>query len=268
MSAAPRALIAAPGMRVVREAEIVLKLAASSADLQRSSATIAQAMTDPIGRVVVIEDEQPVRDAVLAALRAERFSATAFADVPRSAEVLALAPDLAILDVLLPSGNGFQLARSLRQQHELPIIFLTARDAVADRVAGLELGADDYLVKPFALEELMARVRAVLRRRGAIPQVLEIEQLIVDEEHGFAARAGQELALTWTELRLLAFLMRHRGQALSKDQLLTQVWGYDAYDHNLVEVHVSALRRKLEASAAGGARLIHTVRGIGYRFSP
>jgi DNA-binding response OmpR family regulator len=225
-------------------------------------------MGEPIGRVVVIEDEQPVRDAVLAALRAERFTASGFDDLPRPGDVLAVAPDLAILDVLLPSGNGFELARSLRQRRELPIIFLTARDAVADRVAGLELGADDYLVKPFALEELMARVRAVLRRRGAIPQVLEVERLLVDEEHGFALRAGRDLGLTWTELRLLAFLMRHRGQALSKDQLLTQVWSYDAYDHNLVEVHISALRRKLETTGAGGARLIHTVRGIGYRFSP
>jgi len=222
-------------------------------------------MGEPIGRVVVVEDEQAVRDAVLAALRAERFRATAFEDLPHPADVIALAPDLAILDVMLPTGDGFALAKSLRQQRELPIIFLTARDAVADRVAGLELGADDYLVKPFALEELMARVRAVLRRRGTIPQVLELERLLVDEEHGFAARAGRELALTSTELRLLAFLMRHRGQALSKDQLLTQVWGYDAYDHNLVEVHISALRRKLEAD---GPRLIHTVRGIGYRFSP
>jgi DNA-binding response OmpR family regulator len=222
-------------------------------------------MGQPIGRVVVIEDEQPVRDAVLAALRGERFTATGFADLPSAGDVLAVAPDLAILDVLLPSGNGFQWARSLRQRREVSIIFLTARDAVADRVAGLELGADDYLVKPFALEELMARVRAVLRRRGVIPQVLEVERLLVDEEHGFAARDGHELALTATELRLLAFLMRHRGQALSKDQLLTQVWGYDAYDPNLVEVHISALRRKLEAH---GPRLIHTVRGIGYRFSP
>jgi len=94
--------------------------------------------------------------------------------------------------------------------------------------------------------------------------VLEVEQLLVDEEHGFATRSGHHLPLTSTELRLLAFLMRHRGQALSKDQLLTQVWGYDAYDHNLVEVHISALRRKLESH---GPRLIHTVRGIGYRFS-
>jgi two-component system OmpR family response regulator len=217
-------------------------------------------MSEPIGRVVVIEDEPSVRDAVLAALRAVGFD-----DLPRPADLLGLAPDLAILDVLLPSGDGFALARVLRQRHELPIIFLTARDAVADRVAGLELGADDYLVKPFALEELMARVRAVLRRRGAIPQVLEVGRLLVDEEHGFAARNGRPLALTATELRLLAFLMRHRGQALSKDQLLTQVWGYDAYDRNLVEVHISALRRKLEAT---GPRLIHTVRGIGYRLSP
>jgi DNA-binding response OmpR family regulator len=157
-------------VRLVGEPEIELKRGASSADLQGASGTIADAMGEPIGRVVVIEDEQPVRDAVLAALRAERFTATAFDDLPRPRDVLAVAPNLAILDVLLPSGNGFELARLLRQQHELPIIFLTARDAVADRVAGLELGADDYLVKPFALEELMARVRAVLRRRARSPR--------------------------------------------------------------------------------------------------
>lgn len=219
---------------------------------------------EPIGRVVVIEDEQPVRDAIVAALRAERFNATGFDDLPDLDELLAVAPDLAILDVLLPRGSGFGLARALRRRQELPIIFLTARDAVADRVAGLELGADDYLIKPFAIEELLARVRAVLRRHGAIPQVLEVEDVLVDEEHGLASRGGRDLVLTSTELRLLAFLVRHRGQALSKDQLLTQVWGYDAYDHNLVEVHISALRRKLEAK---GPRLIQTVRGIGYRLT-
>lgn len=221
-------------------------------------------MGERVGRVVVVEDEQPVRDAVLAALRAERFAAHGFIDLPRPTDLLAVAPDLAVLDVMLPSGDGFEFARLLRQQRELPIIFLTARDTVADRVGGLELGADDYLVKPFAIEELMARVRAVLRRCGAIPRVLEVERLLIDEEHGLAVRDGRELALTSTELRLLAFLVRNRGQTLSKDQVLTQVWGYDAYDHNLVEVHISALRRKLETE---GPRLIHTVRGIGYRFS-
>jgi two-component system, OmpR family, response regulator len=132
-------------------------------------------------------------------------------------------------------------------------------------VEGLELGADDYVVKPFALEELLARIRAVLRRSGRLSAVLEVGELLIDEQGGWVTRGGEEIPLTATELRVLAFLVRHRGQALSKDQLLTQVWGYDAYDRNLVEVHVSALRRKLERA---GPRLIHTVRGIGYRFAP
>jgi len=128
-------------------------------------------MGEPIGRVVVIEDEQPVRDAVLAALRAERFTATAFEDLPRPEDVVAVAPDLAILDVLLPSGNGFELARLLRQQRELPIIFLTARDAVADRVAGLELGADDYgeAVCPRGTDGARASCPAPARRDPAGP---------------------------------------------------------------------------------------------------
>jgi DNA-binding response OmpR family regulator len=125
-------------------------------------------MRESVGRVVVVEDEQPIRDAIIAALIAERFTAMAFADLPAPSDLLAIAPDLVILDVLLPNGNGFDLAVRLRRQRELPIIFLTARDAVADRVFGLELGADDYLVKPFALEELMARVRAVPRRHGVV----------------------------------------------------------------------------------------------------
>jgi DNA-binding response OmpR family regulator len=145
-------------------------------------------------------------------------------------------------------------------------VFLTARDGLDDRLAGFALGADDYLVKPFALEELLARVRAVLRRAGRESRPLEAGDLLVDEAAALATRDGEPLPLTPTELRLLAFLMRHRGQVLSKYQLLTQVWGYDSYDPNLVEVHTSALRRKLEAR--GGERLIHTVRGIGYRLGP
>ena len=132
---------------------------------------------------------------------------------------------------------------------------------------GLELGADDYVVKPFALEELLARIRAVLRRSGRLATVLEAWRLAHRREWrlGDAGPAGPGSQLTATELRLLAFLVRHRGQALSKDQLLTQVWGYDAYDPNLVEVHVSALRRKLERA---GPRVIQTVRGIGDRLAP
>ena len=214
--------------------------------------------------MVVVEDEAAVRQAVVAGLRQEGFVARGFADAVDAGTILAVAPDLAILDVRLPSDSGFALARRLRDRSTVSIIFLTARDAVADRVEGLELGADDYVVKPFALEELLARVRAVLRRTGRLATVLEAGDLLIDESGGWATRTGRPIPLTATELRLLAFLVRHRGQALSKDQLLTQVWGYDAYDRNLVEVHVSALRRKLECS---GPRVIQTVRGIGYRFA-
>jgi two-component system OmpR family response regulator len=204
-----------------------------------------------LGRVVVVEDESAVRRAVLAGLRQEGFAASGFADAVEPDTILACAPDLAVLDVRLPSDSGFALARRLRARSEVSIIFLTARDAVADRVEGLELGADDYVVKPFALEELLARIRAVLRRSGRLSTILEVGDLLIDEHGGWVKRHGQEIPVTTTELRLLAFLVRHRGQALSKDQLLTQVWGYDAYDRNLVEVHVSALRRKLERGGRG-----------------
>jgi two-component system OmpR family response regulator len=170
-----------------------------------------------------------------------------------------------------PPGNdiwtttGFELARALRAARDLPIVFLTARDTVQDRLEGFELGADDYLVKPFALEELLARVRAVLRRTGRLGAAIEAGDVVVDEQAGLATRAGFPLELTATELRLLAYLLRQRGVVLSKHQLLTQVWGYDAYDPNVVEVHVSALRRKLERQ---GPRILETIRGLGYRLDP
>ena len=216
-------------------------------------------------RVVVVEDETAVRDAVRQALEREGLAVSAFADYPGPDVILAGAPDLAVLDVMLPGGDGLELARGLRARRDLPIIFLTARDAVEDRLAGFKLGADDYLVKPFALEELLARVRAVLRRSGRLGAPLEAGEVLIDEQAGLASRRGHDLALTPTELRLLAFLVRHRGMVLSKHQLLTQVWGYDAYDPNVVEVHVSALRRKLELH---GPRIIETVRGLGYRLAP
>ena len=216
-------------------------------------------------RVVLVEDEEPVRQAVERALRREGITVTGFADYPGPDLILAAAPDLAVLDVLLPSGDGFALARELRAARDLPIVFLTARDTVEDRLGGFELGADDYLVKPFALEELLARVRAVLRRTGRLGTAIEGGDVVVDEQAGLASRAGAPLELTPTELRLLAYLVRQRGLVLSKHQLLTQVWGYDAYDPNVVEVHISALRRKLEAH---GPRVLHTVRGLGYRLDP
>ena len=215
-------------------------------------------------RVVVVEDEAAVREAVVGALRNEGLTVICFGDYEQEEAILNAAPDLAILDVMLPHGDGFELARRLRARRDLPIVFLTARDGVDDRLAGFAVGADDYLVKPFALEELLARIRAVLRRSGRLGAALEAGDVIVDEQAGFATRAGKDLLVTPTELRLLAFFVRHRGLVLSKHQLLTQVWGYDAYDPNVVEVHVSALRRKLGHDGTG---VLETIRGLGYRLT-
>ena len=152
----------------------------------------------------------------------------------------------------------------VRERTDAGIVLLTARDALTDRVRGLDGGADDYVVKPFALAELTARAAAVLRRLGRIPSVL-LADVVIDAGAGTAVRAGSALELTATELRLLAYLAAQRGRTVSKGQILTQVWGYDDYDPNLVEVHVSALRRKLEAH---GERVLHTVRGLGYVLRP
>jgi two-component system OmpR family response regulator len=222
---------------------------------------------DDAARVLVVEDEPSLRTAVTRALRDSGYAVLALDDGDGFAEVLVdFRPDLALLDVMLPGRNGFELARQLRSSTACPVIFMTARDDVRDRLTGFEVGADDYVVKPFVLEELLARVTAVLRRSGRLrSQVIQVDDLIVDEPCGTARRGGAELGLTATELRLLGFLARHRGRTVSKTQILTQVWGYDDYDPNLVEVHVSALRRKLEAH---GPRLVHTVRSLGYVLRP
>jgi two-component system OmpR family response regulator len=213
-------------------------------------------------RVLVVEDSDAIRAAVLAGLRDAGFTALG---LPGGAalehELEAFRPDLVVLDVMLPGRDGFVLLDVIRGRSDAGVVMLTARDGLSDRLRGLDRGADDYVVKPFVLAELVARVTAVLRRLGRTPSTIELGDLVLDSGSGIAVRAGQPLDLTATEYRLLGYLAAQRGRVVSKTQIMTAVWGYDAYDPNLVEVHVSALRRKLEAH---GPRLLHTVRGLGY----
>ena len=217
----------------------------------------------PSARVLLVEDDDAIRSSVEAALRSERYTVRALPTGEDLARELAdFAPDLVVLDWMLPGPSGIVLAERIRRTSDAAVIMLTARDAVDDRLRGFDEGVDDYVVKPFVLAELVARVTAVLRRRGRVPSIIEIGDLVVDPDAGRARRAGEPLDLTATEFRLLAFLAGSRGRTLTKTQILTQVWGYDHVDPNLVEVHLSSLRKKMEAH---GDRLIHTVRGLGYR---
>lgn len=215
-------------------------------------------------RLLFIEDDPSLREAVTISLRNAGFEVRAESGGSElDSAVAAFRPDLAILDVRLPDGeSGFELAGRLRTMAEIPIVFVTAADAIEERLRGFEVGADDYIVKPFATSELLARVRAVLRRSGRlVSPTHELFGLLVDEANRVARRGDRELALTKTEFDLLVVLCRAPGQLFSKAQLLSLVWGFEGYDDNLVEVHISALRRKLEAH---GGRLIHTERGEGY----
>ena len=215
-------------------------------------------------RVLVVEDDAPIRTTLEVALRAEGYEVHAEQDGCTLGEVFrTFHPDLAVLDVRLPVGpDGYAMASQLRRSSDLPVLFLTAADAVEDRLAGFGAGGDDYLVKPFSMAELLARTKALLRRAGRLSSsTWQVGDLVVDDGARSVSRAGSPLELTRTEYDLLRVLVVHVGKVLSKTQLLTQVWGFDAYDANLVEVHMSALRRKLEAA---GPRMIQTVRGAGY----
>jgi two-component system, OmpR family, response regulator len=220
----------------------------------------------PRARVLVVEDDAPIRQALATAYEQDGHTAHALADGTRfEEEVDAFRPDLVVLDVMLPGRDGFALARAVQGRGDPAVLFLTARDDLDDRLRGFDVGADDYVVKPFAVAELLARSNAALRRLGRLPQTVQVGDLVLDGAAVLAARAGQRLDLTATEWRLLSYLAAQRGRTVSKTQILTQVWGYDDYDPNLVEVHISALRRKSEAH---GPRLIHTVRGLGYVLRP
>jgi DNA-binding response OmpR family regulator len=224
---------------------------------------------DPINqqvrpRILVVEDDAPVRDALCGALTAEGYLAQACHDgLFPDALIREFEPDLALLDVQLGSGpSGLAVARRLRASRDLPIIFLTAADAVEDRLAGFDAGAEDYVTKPFAMAELLARVRALLRRTGALDSgTWRVADLVVDEAARRVRRADSELVLTKVEFDLLVALGRNAGRVLSKGQLLADVWGFADYDPNVVEVAMSGLRRKLESR---GPRLVQTVRGVGY----
>jgi two-component system, OmpR family, response regulator len=221
-----------------------------------------RAMAAP--RLLVIEDDPSLQEAVTVTLRSAGFEVRAESDGSGlAAAVVAFHPDLAILDVRLPAGeDGFSLAVQLRTIFGIPIVFATAADSLDERLRGFDVGADDYIVKPFAAPELVARVRAVLRRSGRLRSpTCQVFDLIIDEANRTANRGGHDLQLTKTEFDLLAVLIRAPGKLFSKAQLLSLVWGFAGYDANLVEVHTSALRRKLEAH---GGRLIHTERGKGY----
>lgn len=212
--------------------------------------------------MLVIEDAEAIRLAVCSALRDAGYTVQDHPDGDGLEHWLTtFRPDLVLLDLILPGRDGFDLLDVVRARCDAGVIVLTARDGLPDRLRGLQSGADDYVVKPFDLAELTARVTVVLRRLHRVPATIQVDDLVIDTAAGLVQRGATAIELTSTERRLLDHLAAHRGQVLSKAQLLTAVWGYEDYDPNLVEVHISALRRKLEA---GGDRILHTVRGAGY----
>ncbi|AUY50659.1 DNA-binding response regulator [Streptomyces sp. CB01881] len=233
--------------------------------------------------LLVVDDEPNIRELLSASLR---FSGFRVASAASGTEALALIaaerPDLVVLDVMLPDLDGFTVVERLREQtsrgqitgpahshhgDHLPVLFLTAKDGVGDKVQGLAAGADDYVTKPFSLEELIARIRAILRRAGGPTEDgrLVVADLTLDPVAHEVTRGGASVALSPTEFKLLHYLMANVGRVVSKAQILDHVWAYDfGGDLSIVESYISYLRRKLDSGPAHGPKLIHTVRGIGY----
>ncbi len=223
---------------------------------------------DDTARVLVVDDEPGITDLVAMALRYEGLTVeVAHSGREALRSVAGFRPHLMVLDVMLPDFDGFEVLRRLSGDHpRVPVIFLTARDGLEDKLRGFTLGGDDYVTKPFSVEELIVRARAILRRVHEIQGetgVLRCDDLVLDEDQHEVTRSGQVVALTPTEFKLLHYLLLNSDRVVSKVQILDRVWQYD-FDgnENVVEIFISSLRRKLEAH---GPRLIHTVRGVGYR---
>jgi two-component system, OmpR family, response regulator RegX3 len=223
--------------------------------------------------ILLVEDEESITTPLVEALHREGFDTAVSAT---AGESLALAdrvkPDLVLLDVMLPDGSGFDVCRELRARSRVPIIMLTARGEEADRVAGLELGADDYVVKPFSARELVARVRAVLRRAAEagerrVEGATEIGDVRIDPGRRTASVGGEELELSRKEFNLLRLLIENAGSVVTRERLIDEVWDTNWFGSTkTLDVHVSGLRKKLDDDP-GSPRYIHTVRGVGFRFS-
>ena len=220
-------------------------------------------------KILIVEDDATLLETIAYNLTNEGYDVIKAADGIKGLDTArAEKPDLVILDLMLPGLDGLSVCRAIRHEMSVPIMMLTARSGEVDRIVGLDSGADDYVVKPFSLGELLARIRAILRRGrpAAAATSLESGDLTLNLVSHKARRAGQELVLAPKEFDLLAELIRHKGAVLSRDLLLQRVWGFDfAGDTRTVDVHIRWLREKVEADAANPLR-IQTVRGIGYRF--
>jgi DNA-binding response OmpR family regulator len=217
------------------------------------------------GRILIVEDDEDIVDVLRRTLRAEGYEVRAAADGPEALEDLAdFVPDLVILDLGLPGMDGMEVCNRIRETSDVPVLMLTARADPEDRVAGLDTGADDYLVKPFDRSELLARIRALLRRHPPSGSALvTVGDLKLNPDLQEARRGDREIELTKREFELLEYLMRNQRLVVSRERLLEEVWGYDPLDDtNTIDVFISNLRRKLEEG--GEARILHTKRGAGY----